>query len=96
METAFSKEQRQVFKSKYNTDVVNIEDAVSLLKSEGLSQLESVRFLCLELKMPLREADYAVLYSKAWENMRQANIAFRNDFFDELEKLEEEEKQQTK
>ena len=76
-------EFKKIFNKYYNNNS-DIELVIQKLKDAGASQIECVRTLVFELKIPLREADEFVLYSKAWEDYLDYTIKVREEFFDAL------------
>lgn len=63
----------------------NIEPLLSLLRSKGVSQIDTIALLKRKTKLPLKELDLLVLNSETWKDARDANISIRNSFLDNLD-----------
>lgn len=55
----------EIFKEVYQLNTNNIEEALLVIKKQGVSQMESVRVVKNSLGLPLTKADSIVLNSKA-------------------------------
>ena len=75
-----------IFEKHY--DVENIEPLLEILRTEGLSQIETIKFLKSKTQLPLKELDFMVLNAKTWADFREGNIKLRDAFFDTLDEMQ--------
>lgn len=79
-----TEEMKEIFRTKYRNDPESLQDVLLILKSKGISQMQSVKLLIEEMNLSLSDADNIVLNSRAWINERSENISFRDSFFNTL------------
>jgi len=73
---------KKIFKETYhNGDIDSLENAISLMKENGASQIDCVKVLKNELNLTLSEADGIVLNAKAWSQEKESVEKFRDHFF---------------
>jgi len=65
----------------------NIEDLISIMKEDGLSMMQSTMLLVFKFKISITEADNYILNSKAWHDNKQSVEKFRDNIFDNINKL---------
>lgn len=80
----------EILKKHYSGTEESLEIALFELKKAGCGQLKATMLLVQEHGFSLFDADRIVLYSKAWEAERDANINLRNEFYDYLSNPEKE------
>ncbi len=66
----------------------NIEDLISNMRKDDLSMMQSTMLLVLKFKMTITEADKYILNSQAWQDSKQSVEKFRNNIFDNIDKLD--------
>jgi hypothetical protein len=68
--------------NKYYAGEKSIEFVLQKLRGFGASQMECTKTLVFELKISLSEADTIVVNSKAWMDVRDHVIRFRDNMFE--------------
>ncbi len=77
---------KKMFRTKYKSNDKNsIQEAISLLKKSGYSQMQCLRILMEELNLNIADADKIILSSDAWAKEKISNAKFREDFEKDLE-----------
>lgn len=66
----------------------NLESVISRLKEAGASQMECTKTLVFVLKIPLREADEAVINSIAWKDHLKQVLDLRSQMVEASNKIE--------
>ncbi len=70
---------QEIFTSVYKEGgYQNLEEAINKMKEAGASQIDCVRTLVVELKLPLKDADTLVLHSSAWRDEKEITERFRH------------------
>ena len=77
------------FRENYSGN--NLEYTLEVLKNNGASQMESLKIIKNELDISMKEADLIILNSIAWTNEKEVTLQLRDNLFETLEKLHEEE-----
>ena len=81
----------KVFDAHYKNNEESLQYVIFRFKEMGVSQMQTVYFLIDKLNLKLAEADDIVLNSLAWRNNRDANIEFRNSFWDVVKRTSDDE-----
>lgn len=72
---------------KYYVNDDSLEVIIKYLRDLGFSQMECTKALKVRLKISLREADEIVLNSSTWADNFESTKKFREDVFDFLDNL---------
>ncbi|MFP3591356.1 hypothetical protein [Chryseobacterium sp. SIMBA_038] len=64
-----------------------IEDLLSCLRKEDLSMMQSTMLLVFKFKISITEADNYILNSNAWQDNKQSVEKFRDNIFNNIDKL---------
>ena len=70
-----------------NNGIENINNSIEVLKNNGFSQMQSVKFLVVNLKLSIPTIDDLVINSSAWKFERDKTIEFRKKVDEILSKL---------
>lgn len=74
---------------KYKVYTINnIEDLILNMKTDDLSMMQSTMLLVFKFKISITEADNYILNSKAWQDNKQSVEKFRDNIFDNIDKLD--------
>lgn len=58
------------------------------MKTDDLSMMQSTMLLVFKFKISITEADNYILNSKAWQDNKQSVKKFRDNIFDNIDKLD--------
>jgi hypothetical protein len=64
-----------------------IEILISIMKKDGLSIMQSTMLLVFKFKLTITEADNYILNSEAWKDSKESVEKFRDNIFDNINKL---------
>ena len=77
-----------IFDSIYDGSQNSLDAVLTAVKDAGATQMESAMILIKKLKMSLKEADFVIINSSAWQESKEDVSKLRNEFGEYLDEFE--------